>query len=347
MKRFFQRFVALLFVLCAVSSLYAQKSAYRESWHENGKVGIETRNGKQVIPPQYDSVAVVFRKTFLLAKEDKWFLINKNGESLVEDGFSQLWFPEMYYADDIFWAKTAGKWHIWGANGSTINPFAFDTMLYMSPFEETRLVPMLSEGKYAVLSAFDPRVLIQGVDSVWVIVVEQSNNKPVLIFEQSGSLGALHLNGMHLLPAEYEEIGLPEEDYCASGLLPVKKDGYRGYADFTGRILLPCAFDSAYSPDSDCLFDGFDYVVVVRADKRALFHRDRQLICAFDFDEILRVDKEVFSVVKDSKYGLMNGMGKLIHPCIYDELEYSSRYTSFYRDNRGGYFDKKGNEVLD
>lgn len=128
----------------------------------------------------------------------------------------------------------------------------------------------------------------------------------------------------------------------SEGLMCVEKDGQYGYVDKTGKVVIPCIYESA---------NGFSegLAVVRRAGERSYGYMDKTGKVVIPFNYSYATDfAEDFAAVEDSNgnWGYINKSGELVIPCIYESASYYKQGTTVVSKNGTWLIiDKQGNEI--
>ncbi|MBQ2830318.1 MAG: WG repeat-containing protein, partial [Oscillospiraceae bacterium] len=135
------------------------------------------------------------------------------------------------------------------------------------------------------------------------------------------------------------------ENYSISdigdGLLPVAKGGKWGFIDTTGKLVIPCGYDSAK--------DFSEGLARVEKDgKWGLINTSGKVVLPIEYDYFVGDFSEGLAwVQKDGKYGFIDEVGKLVIPCVYDQGAYFSEgLARVKKDGKYGYINTTGNPVV-
>ena len=173
-----------------------------------------------------------------------------------------------------------------------------------------------------------------------------SSHGNYIVTEKMGKKGLIDNNGKEILPCIYEDITPPNQE-----LIAVKKNGKWGILDTSGKQILPFVYKWAevyndniirienykepYSGiinrNGDNLFQNQpEYIKTIN--NNAIFKIDgmyyainNELKTPFSSDkEIMRIYDDFASIIDRNNYkkGLINGFGRLVLPCEYDEINY-------------------------
>lgn len=152
--------------------------------------------------------------------------------------------------------------------------------------------------------------------------------------------GFIDKDGKEIIPFIYDEA-----NNFVNGLALVRKNGKRGYIDKDGKEVIPLIYKYAVP------FFGNMALVSKDANKCYYIDRSGKMIAPFDF-----VYANIFSMTKegiivwndDKKQGFVNNEGKLVLPCIYDDISlgYCDDLLCVQKDNDFGYYNTTGKEIV-
>lgn len=147
------------------------------------------------------------------------------------------------------------------------------------------------------------------------------------------------VNGYAGYRANLQEIG--NKKNIETDLILVKKGNNIGYADKTGKLVIPVEFD-------DGNVDNFkDGLVGVMKDKKCGFvNLKGKVVVPFIYEMVYNYKDGVAVIKKDGKRGYINKTGKEIVPTIYDEAYFISNGMMLVKkDGKYGYLNKDGLSV--
>ena len=148
------------------------------------------------------------------------------------------------------------------------------------------------------------------------------SDSEIYLAERNGRYGVVDINGNIIIHLDYDEIGIDITKFSdndiknkyilADNLIPVRKDGYWGFFDKTGKQV------------KDFMYDTIGYSVAASRDQRNL---------------LVIPDYNVIVVGRDKKYGLITNMGEEIVILALDDAYMvisggEKKYYMTYNDNR-------------
>ena len=211
---------------------------------KKGNRGLLDTNFKLVFPLKYEFIYSLHFNRFLLTKDYKSGIADRNGKWLVAPRFDEI---EAFTSDKKMFAKENEQWGIYDSTGKILHTYDCDGILY------TGGLIMLNKWKQ---SGGSDMAL---ADTAGNIVVpygrydecSSSHDGLTLVYkryEDTGSVltnkilrfGYVDLKGNERIPLYYED-GYSFQE----GLAKVKKNGKWGYIDTTGKVVIPIKYNKA------------------------------------------------------------------------------------------------------
>lgn len=292
---------------------------------------------------------------YLLKQNDKFGVINKNGEILIQPQYSEIKIPNPQKA--VFVCKKT--------DNTTV---------------------ILNDKQEQILSEYD------NVDTIKIegTVSNLPYEKSVLKYEKNGKLGLISLEGKEITKPIYEEIqGLTNKE---SELL-VKKDSKYGVINSKGATIIDNKYDNVVADGFYTEEDGYElsgYITSIKTQdgyRYGYINSKHKKILDTEYADVSRVveipDKEIvyllavkngqvgiiqnekviidykyqdieyhasnktFILQRNSKYGLVDINGQTIIPVQYDSIEFNGEYISATINNQVQLFSIEGNQVND
>lgn len=174
-----------------------------------------------------------------------------------------------------------------------------------------------------------------------------TSDLPLIEVKKGEKVGVIDAASLKVvLPAEYDYISFRE------GLFAIKKDGKTGYADANGRIIIPCK----YGDKEISSFYGKGPILVQENGKLRLVDEKTGETVATCNTAATHFRRSGFSngmavVVENGKWGLIDNTGKLLVPCIYEEIEFGMQIfkgelTAAKKNGKWGFIDKTGKVII-
>lgn len=285
----------------------------------NWKYGVIDKQGREVVPLEYDSVEVISNELAVVYKGDyntgKGGLINKNGKLVLPveyDDIRNLDFSKNGLIKLLKGDWDTGKRGVADKTGKVILPVEYDA---------------ISELKNGLLE-------VRKGD--W----------------ETGKSGLADKTGKFILPIEYE--GIRE---LANGLLEVRKGdwniGKKGLIDKTGKFIIPVEF-SRISDFGNGLLEVEKGEEKDR--KVGLINKKGKWIIPLEYNYIRHFTKGIVKVQKEkgeeNLYGLYTEKGRKILDAIYSYIEDSIEEDVFrvlkgtWEKGKQGYINQKGKFVI-
>ncbi len=286
---------------------------------QGNQYGIVDSLGLLKVPIAYDLISTKPSRsygndftTFLVKRNDKYQILNKNAELEIKQKFDRVEILE-------------GNYYLAHANDSI---FLID--------DQSKIIA----DEYTEYSDFSKGFLVRSDDKMGAIDYEgniiipfvyDSLSHPHLnkrLFAcQKEKYGVIDFEGNILIPFEYEQIGLPSysnyKDHHDN--LIVQKDKKLGTINMKNEIIIPIIYDGIcswieYSPDEHYVKkDGFYGMVKPNG----------EIMIPCIYDQIYYEADQTIKVVKNGKYGILNRDNETIVPCEYDKIIVDIGYWEF------------------
>lgn len=261
------------------------------------------KNGKQLTGFMFD-VAGDFKNGFaIVSLNEKFGLLNSAGKYAIEPEYEEL----IYISTNLLKASKNGKWGVITDHGKIVLPFEYDAIGEFSQ----HLALIAQNGKCGYVNekgeiaipmkfAYTPSLLNTGQFNGGYVLMKVKTKHQVI-----DTLGAV------LPVAGFEDIRLP-----SFGLMPVKKNKNWGYANLSGKIVVPCKYEDAQSYENG-------FALIREKGLYGMLDTTGKTIVAPLYDGIAQKSQN-FIVKKNNLYGMLNSSGNLVLPCIYTNIEFLS-----------------------
>ncbi len=288
---------------------------------------------------------------FALYAEEKWGVIDSNGQTVIEPSYAEMIvIPDS--TKDVFLC-------IYDINNT----------------DGTYKTKALNKKNKEIFTEYEQVEALENYDeshNVWY-----ENN--ILKVKQNGKYGLINLDGRKILNCDYDDI------YALKGIknsLITKKDNKLGLVDNTGRVVIETIYTQIYQLGTDAtegyitvndegkygviasnkeqkLENNYEKIeqvygsnsyVVVENGKQKLVNSKGTTLLEEGFDRITQIcqknaDQVIF--VKDGKYGVMDTSSQVLIPNTYDEIkELSNGYLIAKQNDRYGIIDNQNNVKL-
>lgn len=348
---------------------------------KNGKFGYINKMGKQVIPCIYDDVHIdygvvevskdgkhgfyslegelkaqcVYDKPFhcygvkygigIVEKDGKFGFIDVNGKEILPCTYDGV----RGFCEGIGWCTNQGIWYIINKDGKFI----------------TKITNIIGCSGFIGGIA---TVLIENNDKYEWRMIDKNGNSQLLTgyqevlpcgygfirVKKDGKYGLIDKKQNVILPAIYDEIksfeygmaiiqkiiGKKMKKSIMGDMLPYD-DIKEGAIDSTGRIVIPCNYESVYS------FYG-DYTRIRDNGKEWYVNKSGKILDVDFVDCNTRaITDGDYLVMKNGKWGCVDRECNFIATCKYDKIEEPHDGMFVVRSNeKSGYIDKTGKEVI-
>ncbi len=281
----------------------------------NKKFGFTDFANNQVIANRFDAVQCFVAGYAPVAVGNKWGIINKAGEFVVE--------PIYDYAGAFGFEKVASvikdkKIALVDTSGKLISPF---TYYWPIPFATYPDYPFFIHGLITVFDAKDPENIFEG------------------------KAGCLNTKGELVIPAIYDHIGYFDEE----GIASASKDGKIVLIDTLGNIVL-----EAKGVDYGTLYfeDGFS-VFHKRNGKTGMIKRTGEIILEPTYNGVSAFSEgyaavQISSDEKGVTSGFIDTTGKFVFGRTFGFIRsFNEGFAAVEINDKWGFIDKTGKLVID
>ncbi len=292
---------------------------------------------------------------YVLEKNDKYGVINKNGDIVIEAQYDGIKIPNpttdlFICIDDI----NNGEWKAidktntqkW-TNLNSIDAISIRATTSLVPYEKTVL--KYKEGNSYGIMDFEGNKI---TDAIYEDIKNVDYKEGYLKVKEQGLYGVINIKGKKILNSEYDEISSDgyyneKTKYQDAGfILRIKTDnGYKyGYAKSNGQKVL----DTEYSELNRLTqIEGSNslYFIASLNGKYGLLKNSNEILKTeyrtINFDS----NNKIFIAEKDSAFGVFDIDGKTIVPMDYDSIAIGGEYINAYKGENTVIFDTKGNNI--
>lgn len=265
---------------------------------KEGKYGIIDKNGNYILEPTFENIYSTFSENMLVAQDNKQLVfIDMKGNVIIRSDADVV---------DEFYDGVAACCYY---NEST------ETFEYSYISKETG--KRINETVYYSAKAF-------------------SEGYGVCCVKETGLYGFVKPDGTYLIEPQYKNAGS-----FRNGLAPVMLGEAWGFIDTTGKVVIEAQFQNVAFFEEDGLCRA------KKNDKWGFIDKTGKFVIEPSFDE-LNVFHEGFAVVcKDAKYGVIDTKGKTVLKIEYDNVSaFSEGYFSVYKDGKWGFADSTGKVTI-
>ena len=221
----------------------------------------------------------------------------------------------------------------------------------------TKYFSILENGKYGVIDGTGKKIIKPEYDEMIII---PNSSKPVFICTynvnyETGEYNTKVLNEKNQeILKNYSNISPIEnsnnsEIWYEDNILKYEKDGLYGLIDFSGKEILPAEYSNIYA------LPGIAKSILVEKNglKGMVNSTLGSLIIECNYNDISSLNVDVaddgYIVNKDGKYGVLNGTGKEILECKYQEIKNVTGNDMYVVKDEGGLkiIDNSSNVIKD
>lgn len=296
-------------------------------------------------------------KYYVLRKENKYGVIDKEGNIVVEPKYAEIIIPNP--TKDVFLYSENAT--INNSNFSAMN-MAGDKLFgdYESvcaidinqlssyvPYEKT-VLKYKKGNLYGLVNLSGEKV----TDAIYEEIQGIDYKEGYLKAKKNGFYGVIDINGKSVIKNEYDDIesdGYYNEDikYSKAGfILRIKTDdGYKyGYATNKGKILKDAMFNSVNRlTDID---DSKNIYFVATMNGKSGLYKNNKIVIKNEFDDIIYdISSKLLLVQNGNGEGVYNLDGKCIVPIDYENIIIGGDYINASKGEKKLVFDLNGKEV--
>lgn len=254
-------------------------------------------------------------KYFALYSDNKWGVINQDGEEVIKPSYQEM-IVIPNNEKDVFICT-------YNINDET---GTYETKAINSKHEE-------------ILTEYEQVEALENIDENGNVWYEEK----ILKIKQNGKYGLIDYNGKILLPAEYDEITVLEG---IENSIIIKKDGKLGLANDNGTIIVEVNY-----LDIKNLGDTYKngYITVSEDGKYGVISTTKKQILKNEYEEIMQIYlDEYFVIKKDGKPKLIDSKGNIILEDGFDEIKgITSNGIIFVKDNLYGEMNTSGEITIE
>lgn len=269
---------------------------------QKGLYGYLVRTGQPVTSFSFD-IAKDFKNGYaVVSKDEKYGLINREGKFVIPPQYTELDFLN----DSLLRASDEDdQWGIINMRGESIVPFMYDAI---SDFNENRSL-VAKDSKCGYIDGSGKIVIpIKYQYSSLLLTTAKFQNGYALLKQKTKSI-LIDTAGNQIKFTGIEDYGRP-----GSGLIPIQKKKKWGYADFNGKVRIPCLYEAAES--------FIDTLAIIRKNKiEGLIDTSGVIFIQPLYQEIILL-KNAIQVKNNNLWGLLSRSGILYVPCQYSRIDF-------------------------
>lgn len=308
---------------------------------DNEVYGVVDKNGTMVLPYRYDDLRFHGeRNQYLLFRErgsELYGLMTATGQVLIQPQYNGM----SSIADKMLMVAKDGNRFIIGNDNQVILPLGRGNVDTTSNYTYTDYIIIDDEnGKYGVIDKHGTIILPPTYNYI------KEFNDGLAPAQMDGKWGFINTQGELVIPLNYDEVG-----QFAYGVAAVKSQDKWGVIDQSGAALTAFEFDEIKQ------FEGKipNVLGVKKNEKWALFSTSGQQLTPYAYDGLEDGFKASFhrqydvyvEVLKDGKWGLLDGDGREVIAPQYDSIDtYAQGLIPVSKDGKLGYVDLNNQVVI-
>lgn len=294
-------------------------------------------------------------KYFILIKDNKYGVIDKEGQVVIEPKYNEIKIPNP--SKDIFICSLGEENSNFKAINSnkeeilkefnSVDAISIRAITSLVPYEKTVL--KYKQGNLWGLMDFSGKKI---TEAIYEEIRAVDYKEGFLKVKKEGLFGVINIKGKEVLKAEYDNIlsdGYYNEKtkYEEAGfILRTKTDsGYRfGYARANGKIVLDTIYNEVNRITE--IEDSKDIYLITSLNGKYGLRKNNKTVLENDFTEVGydRTNK-LLVVEKNSVQGVYDLNGKNIIPMDYSSIAIAGEYIDASKDEETIIFDSKGNNI--
>lgn len=297
-------------------------------------------------------------KYSILYKDDKYGVINKDGEIVVEPTYSNVQIPNP--SKPVFICVSDYNSETGTYDNKILNDqkqqilTTFDRVTAISveatdsnvPYEKS-VLRYEQGGKYGLID-FDGN---QITEAIYDEISGVDYKEGTLLVKENDQYGIININGATIIRAEYDEISADnyydsENKSKKAGFIVRKTtdEGYRyGYISYDGKKILDTEYTKIERVNE---IQQEDIYLIAYKDGQAGIMRNNKQITNYEFENIeYNLQNDLFIVQRNSKKGLINKNGETVINTEYDDITFGGEYINAYLNNELIILDLNGNKI--
>jgi hypothetical protein len=318
--------------------LKGKRLSYYYKVQLNGKWGIVSRQGEEIVPPKYDSISDVGPDDNRIVRlNGRYGFLNEYGREFIPPQYELAY--NFVFVHDQWRAAVQqnSKWGFINLEGKTIIACRYEAVKSFAP----SLIP----GKGLAAVQLSSKWGFIDIHGNLVISCDYTGVRSFLncmaAVKKFGKWGYVDMNGRQVVPLIYDLAGdfdfHTERAKVVSGkkMFFIRKNGERDDA----------AFDDEFSRNRDG-----DILRVKTGDKYGYVNKSGDVVIPFIYDEMSQITyNENIIVTLNSKKQFLSKDGTARTPLIYDDIripEYGGSYFAVKNNGKWGYVNDEGKQVI-
>lgn len=279
---------------------------------------------KNILSGGDDSGRITSSSYFALYDENKWGVIDNNGNTIISPSYEEMIIiPNS--KKDVFLCtydinEETGEYKTKALNSKNEEIFTdYSKIEALENFDsnnnvwyEDNVLRVEKDGKYGLINLDGKELLPCEYDDISVILgIENS-----ILVQKDGNYGLVNNEGTQILETEYSQIQSFGDDY-KDGYIVVNQENQYGVVDYLGSEKLATNYELVEN------IYGKDSYVVTEGGNQKLVSSNGEVLLETGFDSIKQILQNSTSgivYVSDEKCGVMNTEGEILIANTYDDL---------------------------
>ena len=278
---------------------------------------------------------------FILKQEDKYGVIDKKGNRIIEPQYSDIKIPNPEKA--VFVCYEGENTKVFNERKEEIlteyqavQPIRLKNISSDLMYEKSILVYQ-KEGKYGFINLEGEEITKPIYDEIDSLPYKEGS----FVVKEQDKFGVVNMKGKELVKIEYDEIKLDEyydeeKQYEYAGYIVLRKteEGYRyGYLNHNGKEILGTEYNEILRVTG--IHDQQNAYLICAKNGQYGLKKNEQTIIENQYQSIQYDEtNQLFVIEKSKKYGIANLEGKVIVPVQYNEIDITGIYL--YAKNEQG-----------
>lgn len=314
---------------------------------------------KQKLDYQLETVKEI--NYMIINENNKFGVINKNGDVLVQPRYDEIQIPNpskplficMYNYDEekhqynikVFNDKSEQILYQY----VVVEAIKLNSGISEIPYEKS-VLKYMDKGKYGLID-FDGKVISK---AQYDEISSFDYNEGLLLVKKNDKYGIINIKGATLIKPKYDKIesdGYYEdgEEYRKSGFIIAKKSGdeYKyGYINRLGKQILDIKYDQiARIPNKN---GNNDVYLIAVENGKAGFYKNKKAVIKPEYEDMAYDENNNCLIVqKDLKQGIYDLDGNSIIEMKYDKIYISGKYINAQNDSNIDIYDYSTKQKID
>ena len=259
---------------------------------------------------------------FALYKDDKWGVLNSNGDIAIDPMYQEMVIvPDS--SKDVFLCtydvnEETGSYKTKAVNSKNEQIFTnYEKIEALENYDESKniwyednVLKVEKDGLWGLINLEGNEILAPEYEAIETL----KGIKNSLVIEKNGLVGLVNNTGVKVLDANYTKISALGKDY-KEGYITVNEEGKYGVSSFSGKQVLENKYsqiDNVYSEN---------YFVIREDGKQKLINANGDIIIDGGFDEIAQIATSGIVFKKNGKFGLMDFEKNVVIEAKYENLK--------------------------